>query len=794
MKKFPLKKIANWFYRKKKEDTGRIRLRILFFVFKYWPNKRVRELLNAEAELANIKLEQAAAHQKNDAATCRWARERQIFDALEKYKHVPPYEPQGRKKADIPTNCIWQLWWQGEDQMPDIVRLCTDSVRRQNPDRRIIVLSKNNVDEYITVPDLILEKHARGIIDTIKLGNIIRLLLLAEYGGTWIDGTVYMSGPMPKEISESEYFTYINASWHALGKIPDNYEILFELQDKQRNPYVPFSNWFIHAKKGNRIVCKILAMHLAYWKENDTLIDYFLFHYLGTWALYGDDECRNIFNSSPWKSQIPAFAHLQPRLFSETSDEMLKAITQLSPIHKLTYKYGANASSVTYSFGEAPQPTPGNVLGAIYRSWRDGKPLYANALSNCRTPYNPVDCDNRRKNNLLLEKKLKQRVAEGNPIRVTFLVSMMNMFPARPLMEQMLTNSHYDVHIVIIPELRFGKEKAEFFRLEAERELSKYGERTLIANADPYKDNIRLKDFTDIVFLPVPYEDVSTPWYRPDALLNQDLLLAIVNYGFFRSTYDRELISWNIYQQFWKIFIETEYNLSEYQQFSPAKGANTILSGYVKMDDYAKFENVIRPHHKKTVLLAPHHSIEGGLNDMLALSNFMRYADLFLQLPEQYPDINFIFRPHPALFPVLERDTHWGKEKADEYIRQMKAHPNVRWSDSGNYFEDFAESDAIIQDCGSFLVDYFYTGKPQCYMLHSEKDIEEKFAPLGQKCLSNCYLAYEEAAIRDFMEEVIIKGNDPKKEARQKFAKEEIMLNYPNASAKAADLLYNILS
>ena len=210
------------------------------------------------------------------------------------------------------------------------------------------------------------------------------------------------------------------------------------------------------------------------------------------------------------------------------------------------------------------------------------------------------------------------------------------------------------------------------------------------------------------------------------------------------------------------------------------------------MDDYAKYEN--RVHSlQKTVLLAPHHSIEGGLNDMLGLSNFMRYADLFIQLPEQYPGINFIFRPHPALFPVLERDSHWGKEKAEAYAHKMKAHPNVRWSDSGNYFEDFSESDAIIQDCGSFLVDYFYTGKPQCYMLHSEKDIEKKFASLGQKCLSHCYLAYDESDIRNFMEEVIIKENDPKKEERQKFAREEVMLNYPHASAKAADMLYQSL-
>ena len=787
MNNFPLKKIVNWFYRKKIETNGRVRLRILFFVFKYWPKKRVRELLNSEAVLAHKENDIQAIQQELERARERiseilpsWEHERSVFESTEKYKFVPPYIPGGPKNANVPSNCIWQLWWQGEEQMPDIVRICTDSIRRRNPDRAYILLTGKNLDDYIELPEFIRKKHADGIISTTLMSDIIRLYLLTEYGGTWIDATVYMSNSMPQEIAKSPFFIFKNLSWLQLGTTPLSPKNLREILDGRSNPYHGFSSWFIHAKRGNRYLCKILAMLLSFLNENNEQIDYFIFHYLGTWALFGDDESRLIFDKSPWKSQLPPH-FLQGRMLGNCTDTLLKEITHITPIHKLTYKYNQNNPIQS-----------GSTLHALHRSWRDDKPLYANALSNCRTPYNPFDYDYRRKNNLILEENLKQRVAEGLPVRVTFLVSMMNMFPARPLMEQMFADSRYDVHIVIIPELRFGKQKTEFFRREAESALSKYGKRTIVANVDPYKDNIRLKDFTDIVFLPVPYEDVSTPWYRPDALLNQDLLLSIVNYGFFRSTYDRELISWNCYQQFWKIFIETKYNLLEYTQYSPAKGENTILSGYCKMDDYAKYEN--RVHSlQKTVLLAPHHSIEGGLNDMLGLSNFMRYADLFIQLPEQYPGINFIFRPHPALFPVLERDSHWGKEKAEAYAHKMKAHPNVRWSDSGNYFEDFSESDAIIQDCGSFLVDYFYTGKPQCYMLHSEKDIEKKFASLGQKCLSHCYLAYDESDIRNFMEEVIIKENDPKKEARQKFAREEVMLNYPHASAKAADMLYQSL-
>ena len=784
-----LRKIANWFYRIKKEDSGRIRMRILFFVIKYWPNKRVRELLHSEALLAQQEKEQqttnqalAEARQRINELAPSWERERQIFEALEIYKFVPPYEPQGRKKSDVPANCIWQLWWQGEEQMPDIVRFCTDSVRKCNPDRRVILLTQANLSDYIDLPEHILKKHSEGTISTTLLSDIIRLYLLAEYGGTWIDATVYMSGPMPHEIEQAPFFLFKNLSWMQLGTTllsPDNLRLIL---DGRSNPYHCFSSWFMHARCGNRYLCKILAMMLSYWDEHNAAIDYFIFHYLGTWALFGDAQSRLIFKKSPWKSQLPPH-FLQGRMLINCTDSLLQEFTHITPIHKLTYKYDQNATI-----------QPATEPHAIYRSWHDGAPLHENTDFFKFNHLTDGEYQRRWQLNEKLEKQLKERVRKGEKIRVTFLVGMSSMFPARPLMEQMLKDERYEVHLVIIPELRFGEERTRQLLKSTPEELAQYHDIMQIAPINPYEDKIRLADFTDIVVPPTPY-DISTQWYDYGSLLKQGLLVAMVNYGFYRSSnYDRSLISLNPYQTYWKILVETEYNMAEYANYAKrAHGRNTILTGYCKMDAYKPYE--ARPaNEKKTVLIAPHHSVEGGFNDILALSNFMRYADLFLLLPEQYPDINFIFRPHPALFPVLERETHWGKEKADAYTEQMKAHPNVRWSDSGNYFEDFAESDAIIQDCGSFLVDYFYTGKPQCYMLHSEKDIDEKFAPLGQKCLSNCYLAYDEAAIRDFMEEVVIKGNDPKKEVRQKFSREEIMLNYPNASAKATDLLYNALS
>lgn len=111
----------------------------------------------------------------------------------------------------------------------------------------------------------------------------------------------------------------------------------------------------------------------------------------------------------------------------------------------------------------------------------------------------------------------------------------------------------------------------------------------------------------------------------------------------------------------------------------------------------------------------------------------------------------------------------------------MKAHPNVRWSDEGDYFPVFASSDACVQDCGSYLVEWFYTGKPCCYMLKDSSDIDAKFAPLGKECLSHCYLTCDEAAIKSFLHGDVVGGSDPKAAARNPFQK-TIMINYPHAA------------
>ncbi|EEO7736005.1 hypothetical protein G6U45_001838, partial [Campylobacter coli] len=114
-----------------------------------------------------------------------------------------------------------------------------------------------------------------------------------------------------------------------------------------------------------------------------------------------------------------------------------------------------------------------------------------------------------------------------------------------------------------------------------------------------------------------------------------------------------------------------------------------------------------------------------------------------------------------------------------KYLEDMKNNSNVIYDDNMSYyFQSFADSDAIIHDCGSFTAEYLFTGKPACYMLMQEDDISNKFLNIGQKCLENYYHAFNEKDIINFIQDVVIDENDTLKESRELFSK-YLKINYP---------------
>tara|TARA_Y100000389_G_C17445970_1_gene511620 strand:+ start:1259 stop:2146 length:888 start_codon:yes stop_codon:yes gene_type:complete len=84
---------------------------------------------------------------------------------------------------------IWTFW---DGEPSELVKKCIRTWKRHNPDFEVIVLDKENVKTYL--PDLEIDKlkHVDGIA---HLSDIIRVHILALYGGIWSDASILCTKP-----------------------------------------------------------------------------------------------------------------------------------------------------------------------------------------------------------------------------------------------------------------------------------------------------------------------------------------------------------------------------------------------------------------------------------------------------------------------------------------------------------------------------------------------------------------------------------------------------------------------
>lgn len=377
--------------------------------------------------------------------------------------------------------------------------------------------------------------------------------------------------------------------------------------------------------------------------------------------------------------------------------------------------------------------------------------------------------------------KYREKINNGEKIRVAFFSMYSSDFASKSIYEKMRKDPIFDPYFLVIPDIIRGDENMFYQMKKTYKILYAQYNNVYYAYDFDKKKFIDWSDKYDIVCFDSPYDHMTHKFYTVEYAAKKNILSFYVNYGTMPDYYAREhIINQRALNFCWKVYTDTKENYEDVLEYTDIKGKNAVLSGYCKMDRLNNIEK--KELERKKIIISPHHTVGEAWDKVFGLSNFLRYSDFFLELPQKYPQVDFVFRPHPLLFVTLSREDYWGKEKVTEYINKITAFPNVEYQDGGEYFETFVNSSAIIHDCSSFIMEYLYTGHPACYMLKNEKEVEEIFAPIGQQCLENYYHAFNKEDIINFIENVVLSGNDPMKETRIKFAKEKIMLNYPNVS------------
>ena len=215
-------------------------------------------------------------------------------------------------------NTIWFCWLQGIENAPELVKVCYEALKKNLPEKKIVLIDENNYSDYVEIPFFIKEKVESGIISKAHLADLIRLELLIKYGGYWIDSTVLCTdNKLFKLIDETELFMY---SFYYFGFNPEIMEL---------------NNWFIFSSTNNNILCLVREMLYMYWKDYNRAIDYFIFHLFLTIAT---EKYEEEYRRMPIVSQAEAHV-LATYIYDDFDRNKYDMLKMCSGIHKLSTRF-----------------------------------------------------------------------------------------------------------------------------------------------------------------------------------------------------------------------------------------------------------------------------------------------------------------------------------------------------------------------------------------------------------------------------------------------------------------------
>ena len=369
-------------------------------------------------------------------------------------------------------------------------------------------------------------------------------------------------------------------------------------------------------------------------------------------------------------------------------------------------------------------------------------------------------------------RKAAADLRDKETVEVAFLLTIPGMWKLDYLFEALRADPRYHPYVVIYPYSHFkGFSRLEIWKtiVRTKQFIEQRGFEYII----PYDKkkhkwlNINKEYQPDIVFFTTPYRDIEPHYYYYNF---KNKLTCYVPYAFqamnaYKLNYDQ--IAINLYGL---NFAETKMHLDFAKKYSRSKGENFVVSGYPGIEVYLHSEYIspdpwkAQTKTKKRIIWAPHHTIDN--TDDFQCSTFLLNCNIMLKLAEKYKEeVQFAFRPHQLLKFKLQK--MWGYQATEDYYRKWQTMENTQIEESG-YIDLFIHSDAMIHDSGSFTTEYLYLHKPVMYLVASD-NARQQFNKFGEKAFECHYQGRNEEQIEQFIQEVVIGGNDTMKEQRDMF-------------------------
>ncbi|MDE6246918.1 MAG: capsular polysaccharide synthesis protein [Muribaculaceae bacterium] len=259
----------------------------------------------------------------NDRDVRRRQRYRATLETMMGY--LKRYAPEVSKITPAPVDNpgaepehAFTIWYQGEDNAPDLVKACFRSMRK-NLKQKLIVLDENTLFDWISLPDFIIDKWKKGIIPHTQFSDICRVELLYQHGGLWFDATDYITAPVPQFIMDEDVF-------------------LYGAGEKIRGAYAFIQSCFIRGKKGNPLLGIWREANFIYWKEEMSKIDYFVHHLMLRLSTEVNPIAKECYARMPHIDQDPTHALWGEHADDVYDENLFSQLTRDAFFQKTNYK------------------------------------------------------------------------------------------------------------------------------------------------------------------------------------------------------------------------------------------------------------------------------------------------------------------------------------------------------------------------------------------------------------------------------------------------------------------------
>lgn len=220
---------------------------------------------------------------------------------------------------NVGDNNIWVCWWQGEKSMPEMIKKCFNSIIRYSNGHPVKLITFENYKDYVQVDHRIVDKVKNGTFKLAHFADLVRLKLLEQYGGLWLDSTILLTANINEDFFQKFFSVKIK---------PVDNDSVSEYR---------WCSFVLGGGKDIRFIYSHLSSMLErYMLENEVFIDYLLIDYFLD-ILYRENRLvKEMIDAMPYTN--PNLHNLRIKFDNEFDKVQWDSMLSDTEIFKLTYK------------------------------------------------------------------------------------------------------------------------------------------------------------------------------------------------------------------------------------------------------------------------------------------------------------------------------------------------------------------------------------------------------------------------------------------------------------------------